>query len=363
MISSHAFDAEPFSRALLASMGWATPQFTMEEIDAAGAVLASNPSSVALDEALYVINNWRSSHAFPLNTLQMGLRRKAERIDSSHLVAQRVKRLSSIQTKLTRFPWLKLSEMQDLGGCRAVVKSVKEVERLIESHTKSRMLHPLDHIDDYISEPKKSGYRGVHLIYRYQSDYNTGFNGLKIEVQLRSLLQHAWATAVETVGTLMGESLKSSQGPHGWLRFFVLMGSEIALRERRPTVPKTPADREGLVEELKECADRLEAVRKLTTYSTAIQAPEVYGARNAKYYLMVLDATAKTISVTGYQASEHERALRVLGETERRVAGTTVDAVLVSAESATSLRRAYPNYFLDMRTFIAEVKKAVAETA
>ncbi|MFY9819881.1 MAG: RelA/SpoT domain-containing protein [Thermoanaerobaculia bacterium] len=357
------FDKGAVSPASFASMGWATPHFSPEEIDAAGAVLASHPAGETLDDALSVINNWRSSHAFPLNTLQMGLRRKARAADPGHLVAQRVKRLSSIQAKLARFPWLKLSEMQDLGGCRAVVKSVKEVDRLVDIHTKSRMFHRLDHMDNYISDPKKSGYRGVHLIYRYQSDYNTAFNGLKIEVQIRSLLQHAWATAVETVGTLMGESLKSSQGPHGWLRFFALMGSEIALRERRPTVPKTPSSREELVTELKECAHRLEAVRRLATYSAAIQAPEIYGAKNAKYFLMVLDATARTVSVTGYQASEHERALSALGDRERNVAGTALDAVLVSAESASSLRRAYPNYFLDMRTFIGEVRKAVSEPA
>ena len=43
-----------------------------------------------------------------------------------------------------------------------------------------------------------SGYRGVHLIYRYNSDRKTEYNTLLIEMQLRSQLQHAWATAVET---------------------------------------------------------------------------------------------------------------------------------------------------------------------
>ena len=52
-------------------------------------------------------------------------------------------------------------------------------------------------VDDYITTPKDSGYRGVHLIYRYYSDKNETFNGLKIEVQIRTALQHAWATAVD----------------------------------------------------------------------------------------------------------------------------------------------------------------------
>jgi len=33
-----------------------------------------------LDAALIIINNWRSSHSFPLNTFHMGLRRRVDRI-------------------------------------------------------------------------------------------------------------------------------------------------------------------------------------------------------------------------------------------------------------------------------------------
>jgi len=59
-------------------------------------------------------------------------------------------------------------------------------------------------------------------------------------MQIRSQLQHAWATAVETVGTFLQQALKSSQGDEGWQRFFALMGNAMAMRERRPPVPNTP---------------------------------------------------------------------------------------------------------------------------
>ncbi len=45
---------------------------------------------------------------------------------------------------------------------------------------------------------------------------------LLIELQLRTRLQHEWATAVETMGTFLQSSLKSSQGPEEWLDFFSL---------------------------------------------------------------------------------------------------------------------------------------------
>src|ERR1019366_9744121 len=94
--------------------------------------------------------------------------------------------------------------------------------------------------DDYVDHPKASGYRSYHLIYRYFSDKKATHNGLKIEVQIRSQLQHAWATAVETVGTFIQQALKSSQGEEDWLRFFALMGSAIAYREHGELVPDTP---------------------------------------------------------------------------------------------------------------------------
>ncbi|HKX17736.1 MAG TPA: (p)ppGpp synthetase, partial [bacterium] len=72
------------------------------------------------EAALEVINNWRSSHSYPLQALKMTLKLRAKRIDSNAIVAQRLKRLSSIATKLRRNKHMALSQMQDLGGCRAV---------------------------------------------------------------------------------------------------------------------------------------------------------------------------------------------------------------------------------------------------
>ena len=73
--------------------------------------------------ALTVINNSRSSHSFPLNSLQVNLRHIARRVFDGSLIAQRIKRLASIELKLKRFKTIRLSQMQDIGGCRAVVRS------------------------------------------------------------------------------------------------------------------------------------------------------------------------------------------------------------------------------------------------
>jgi ppGpp synthetase/RelA/SpoT-type nucleotidyltranferase len=108
---------------------------------------------------------------------------------------------------------MSLARMQDIGGCRAIFPTVEDVYTCQKNMLASRMQHnpPKNH-KDYIESPKESGYRGIHIVYEFTSKsqkYAT-YNGMLVEVQLRTVVQHAWATAVETVGIFTGESLKSS---------------------------------------------------------------------------------------------------------------------------------------------------------
>jgi hypothetical protein len=79
-------------------MAWAVPEYTRSQVDRAGRVLAGRING-DMERSLQVINNWRASHSFPLNTFQMTLRRNARNIEASPVVAQRIKRLSSIEAK------------------------------------------------------------------------------------------------------------------------------------------------------------------------------------------------------------------------------------------------------------------------
>lgn len=342
-------------------MTWVEPEHTPAEVDAAGHILIDLRRSTGRDveSAFRVISNWRSAHNFPLNTFQVSLRRKAKQIEHESLVAQRLKRLSSITSKLKRFQWLTLSKMQDIAGCRAVVGSVEKVVTLVEAYKGGDLKHRLDKEDDYITRPKASGYRGYHLIYQYRSDRKKTYNGLKIELQFRSPLQHAWATAVETVDAFTRQALKSSRGEVQWLRFFSLMGSAIALREGCPPVPGTPETSVELVREIRRLARQLRVEARLTAFSEALQPPEEYGLQGAKYFLMVLDSDARSMTITGFGPQEGQVASRRYMDVEREHADDmAVDAVLVSVDSLAELRRAYPNYFLDTSMFLEALRAA-----
>jgi len=350
---------DPNLRYSSATMAWAKPLYHKSAVDQAGRTLIDpKASGVARMEALSVIGNWRSSHGHPLNTFQMTLRAKVKEVGARNVVAQRMKRLSSIEGKLRRFDWLTLSEMQDMAGCRAIVGSVRGVRRLVALYKESRLKHNLVDEDDYIKEPKSSGYRGYHLIYRYRSDRDNSYDGLKIEMQLRSTLQHAWATAVETVDTFQLSALKAGQGEKDWRRFFALMGAAIALRENAPPVPRTPTILEELVVELREYTGRLHVEQKLVAYGNALRiTPPASIAKDAKYYLIHLEQGS-----TSLQAFQDlGRASATYLDLETKVAGRPeADVVLVSVESLAALRRAYPNYFLDTRAFLEAVRRATA---
>lgn len=338
-------------------MAWTELIYSKGEVDRAAAKYLD--SAVPAEErelALAVINNWRSSHAFPLNTLQMGLRNRAAPLDANALVAQRIKRLPSIRTKLQRLSGMKLSRMQDIGGCRAVVSDYKTLVRLDEAFDASRMKHTLVRRDDYVLAPPASGYRSIHRAYRYFSDRTTTYNGLLIEVQLRTRLQHVWATAVETVGTFTRQALKSSQGEEDWLRFFALMSSEFALRENTPPVPGTPDDRDELHRQILGLSQRLDVVTRLSAYGAALRALETADA-NDRYWLLELDPNQFVLTVRGYRdplvAADAYRAV----ERATEDAPSGQDVVLVSVNSVAGLKRAYPNYYLDTSAFTRIVQE------
>jgi (p)ppGpp synthase/HD superfamily hydrolase len=101
---------------------WAVPAFSRNQVDKAGFTLI-DPTALLADKetALTVINNWRSSHSYPLINFRNNLRRKIQNIQNDAIIAQRIKRLQSIEAKLVR-QTTQLSQMQDIGGCRSIRK-------------------------------------------------------------------------------------------------------------------------------------------------------------------------------------------------------------------------------------------------
>ena len=338
---------------------WPAPSFTRGEVDRAGRLLARNgvaADALVIGHALDVISNWRSSHSFPLNTFQVTLRNRSSSICEHPIVAQRLKRVPSIFDKLRRFPTMKLSQMQDIGGARAVLPSIEDVDKLRKIYRQRKTGHQLVGEKDYVTGPKASGYRSVHVIYRYHSEQKRVYNGLNIELQLRTRLQHAWATAVETVGTFLGQSLKASEGREDWLRFFELIGSGFALVEGTPPGPDVPEDPRVLVKTIRDTARRLQVKKKIEAFGSALRVTEEHEEmRRSRYFLLALQPDRGLLTIRPYREDKLADATRDYLAQEKNLASTAGETVLVASDSLESLRRAFPNYYLDTETFVREM--------
>lgn len=356
-------------------MVWPTPEFSRKQVTKAGEYLVKNdPASIAFEKldldalvhAYEVLANWRACHGYPINTFQATLRNRLKKIDDGALVAQRLKRTPSIINKLRRLQGMSLARMQDIGGLRAVVRDMKALRTLTEVYLSSPMTHEAIAQYDYVQHPKASGYRSVHLVYRYKARKGSPYDGLLLELQLRTRLQHSWATAVETAGTFLEHSLKSSEGPEEWLRFFALAGSAFALMEGSSPIPGF--QHLSLLQTFEQAlaeAQRLRVREMLHGYSSAVReiAP---GTKRAAFYLVQLDLTKeeKTVSITPFARDQLERANAAYAELEKQASlSGDSQVVLVSAGSIESLKRAYPNYFLDTHEFLKNLDKVQRRAA
>lgn len=204
-------------------------ELTTSQINRAGRLLKKYMTSdMSYDDkvrlAYDVLLDFRAVHQAPLGAATMGLRSMVRTAGCPVEVSQRLKRVPTILDKLTREPTLPLASMQDIGGCRAVVNTIEELRRVEARLKKNR---PPVRVSDYVTHPRRSGYRGVHVVVDY--------HGRNIEVQLRTQVMHEWAITVERLSGRIGTNLKGD-GLHVVQRLLAVISHAMALEEQGMTV-------------------------------------------------------------------------------------------------------------------------------
>lgn len=336
-----------------------SPLYSKKAVRRAGETIG-NPNSSADDiaSAREVVSNFRSSHGYPLIGITMHARQRALRINADAVVAQRLKRLPTIIDKLERHPRMNVTTMQDLGGCRVIFPTVAEVEQLVAAlGASTRARNKIVRMYDYIRDepgPKTSGYRGVHLVYEYQASQEE-FRGLRIELQIRTDLQHAWATAVETMDLFSGSEIKYDKAEEDIRRFFAIVSSLMAFAEGTNPVPGAGSSDSELRRELRALDSKLGIVSRLQGYATLVGRHAHSDRRSA--LTLELRRREQELSVT-----VHEN----LGEAEARLAelealnDENLDVVLVGIAKVGQLQAAYPNYYANTTAFTDFVRQSLA---
>jgi hypothetical protein len=335
-------------------------KYSRKEISRAGNILLSSKSNDEVNDALNKINIWRTNHIQPLKVMKRRLVKLLEKYNINPiLISQRLKRLSSIEYKLDLNPQMGLGGMQDVGGYRVVLKDVKDLLKLKKMLENSIHYPKFEKYNDYVNSPKPSGYRSIHYIYKYSSRVEE-YDQLKVELQIRTKLQHNWATAVETAGIITKTSLKSSQGPEEWLNFFQIVSSLFALKENLPVLDAhIDLSMEFL---MKECytiseklnvVDTLKALRVTTDHLEKQKFP-------GDYYLIHIDTEKKGVNVNVFNKSKYDLATQKYLEIEKVIDNNKSAVVLVSATSFKDLKKAYPSYFLNTTEFLNALEKIKA---
>jgi hypothetical protein len=337
------------------------PYFSETTINWAASVFV-NPNRTPRDYILAVahVNAWRTAHEGAVASMRPPLLAAAETIDPNVIVASRLKRLPTIIDKCSRLPkGVTLWDMQDVGGLRAVVDSVASVYKLGDSLKGLERFH-LEWTNDWIKKPKR-GYRSLHLIYSYVADDDDDpkLAGLKVEVQLRSRLQHLWGTANEMAGTFLRQRLKFGGGEDDWRRYFILAGAILAERDGTPLGNNVPNDSKTLRAEFEGLERKLQAFERLTAYSQTPMAVDknALGPLHGNGYA-VLNAHLRnrTLNITVFGPHQFDIATADYQAKEAEHTGNPdVDIVLIHLDELARMEEAYPNYWSDLGEFMHTV--------
>lgn len=302
------------------------------------------------DEDLTVIEDWRAAHRAVLNTFQSILRNRTRGLGVS--VAQRHKRRITIVDKLRRLPGMQLARMDDVAGCRLIFRDIRSLYEFRGAFHKARFDHKRrNDVDkyDYIKVPKSTGYRGVHDVYEYnvRSEVGRPLAGLYVEIQYRTLVQHAWATAVEVVGLITESQPKFQKGDLRYEHAMALASEIIARAHEGLCGPFPSLDDRTVVRRFLARDKELGLLKKLKGLSAADQV--ISAQRNA---ILIFDDAGR-LEVRAFRDATD--ALRELFELERQ--HPERDVVLVRADTNEEVRLAFKNYFSDARDFIHLIEK------
>ena len=340
------------------AVNFVQPRYSRKQVTKAGARIATQVGT--LDD-LVILENWRASHAWVINTLQVNLRRRSR--GTEIVVGTRLKRRTTIVNKLQRFPQMQLGRMHDIAGCRVIFPDVTSLNAFRQNVHKARFAHTRRSVEEerwnYITHPKLDGYRGVHDVYEYESRSVAAspWKGLLIEIQYRTLLQHSWATAVEVAGLLTHNNPKFGQGAREFVDFFAVSSEILARRFEGMTscFPDLPD------QDLKERFNALEQDTRILQLFRRVNSKVVnidFKMNNILIFPFVMENRENESDLEILPYNSVSAAIDKYNSLEREREGQA-DIVLVRADNFENMRITFRNYFADTTEFVQHLDEAL----
>lgn len=321
-------------------------------INRVGEQIRKGRKNTNYNTALNELNYWREAHGPIMNKYYHKCRRLGKGLRGQNImVAERLKRLPTIIDKLNRFPDMNLSRMQDIAGVRIVVQ---DMEQLSKIERKIKKWKNYNREKDYIQNPKEDGYRGKHLIFKENNQY--------VEIQLRTQLQHIWATSIETVDTFNGSSMKTKQERGYWHDFFLETSAVFSIAEETNVVDDFKnLPLRDICKILEDNINKNNIEHKIQTIGIVDQVYNRKLIKRDTYYLVLdLDFQEKKCNIFAFKKTEYNPAVKKYQELEYAMQKHH-DVVLISVNDIRKLKDFYPNYFLDLRLLGFVIRVLLAE--
>lgn len=334
-------------------------KYSRNKINVSGQALVAGPDiGFPFFDANIIIEDWRSLHMLPLEHLVKNITQiLSEAGITASFSSHRLKRMTSIIAKLRHNPTMRLGGVQDIGGARFVFEDIPtllKAKDIIANATLDSFI-PDRKIYDYVTSeglgPKDSGYRSIHFIYKYISE-NPDYDGLRVELQIRTRLQHDWAMAVETAELLSQSPLKAGLGDKYWMDFFKLSSAVFAKKEGMPVEQSYASmDEQGFCIEYSKLEKKCRFLEQLQGLVSAVKITEQHSLAMG-YAVIYIHFVDRIVQLRHYSNGELESASRYYSEVEKSINNIEAAVVLVAVSDMKELQEAYPSYFLNASEFV-----------
>ncbi len=266
---------------------------------------------------------------------------------ASYYIAQRLKRKPQIARKLRRLT-VRLSQLQDIGGCRIIVQTNADVDalkRFLEEQVSNQSVFAIKKFTDYREKGRDvTGYRALHVLLERK--------GSNLELQIRSRVQHYWAESIERTSVIYGHYLKEGDGSPQVLEYFRCLSDAFYEHEagREP-----PLDLRIRIDELRSICEEL--IKKSDRHKVfdsfvnediirTLTEKERKSGSGLNNWILVFDWNAGAFVSWDIVSRSPHAAVRSYIEYERNFpAAEGYEVVLVGSSEVATVRQTHSHYF------------------
>lgn len=319
------------------------------KIDRAGLALAKNKyrEDGEYFELEDVFNEYRKAHLQPLSETTLELQHLLTNYGAQYYIAQRLKRKPQIIRKLNRLS-VRLTQLQDIGGCRIIVQKNADVDRLhkyLIEKVQSQNVFSIDRTTDYRDFGRDyTGYRALHVILKR--------GGVNLELQIRSRIQHYWSESIERTSVIYGYHLKEGEGDGRVISYFKNLSDAFYEIEagREPSIDKRLKVDElrGACEQIIQQSDKYRVFDSFVNEDIIKTLTEKEGKNPAgiNNWILVFDWNAGAFVSWDIVSRNPSDAVETYIEYERMFpVESGYEVVLVGSSEVATVRQTHSHYF------------------